>query len=74
MGQDRLNLLTFIESALRLEDATIKRLGWLLSHIGVKEKQLSQLAKRFIKGFRKLDANGEDFGPYNKKWMVRENI
>jgi predicted transcriptional regulator of viral defense system len=74
LAQDRINLTKLMDYAQRLETATLKRLGWVLEHIGIPEKKIATLEKITIKGFRKLDANGEDFGPYNKKWKIRENL
>jgi len=73
-ARELLNLPKLIEYAKRLDASTVKRLGWMLEYIGFGKKEIIQLEKAPIKGFRKLDANQEDFGPYNKKWMVRENL
>lgn len=73
-AKNRLELTKIISYALRLETSTIKRLGWVLDRIGVKRKLLSQLEDAPINGFRKLDAKGENFGPYNRKWMIQENL
>ncbi|MBA3814605.1 MAG: hypothetical protein H0X26_09040 [Alphaproteobacteria bacterium] len=74
MAQERINLKKLINYAQQLETATIKRLGWVLEYIGISKKHLASLEKIAIKGFRKLDANGDDFGPYNNKWNIRENL
>lgn len=74
LAQKRINVKKLIEYAQRLETATIKRLGWVLEYIGIPQKQIALLEKVPIKGFRTLDANGKDFGPYNNKWKIRENI
>jgi len=73
-AEGRFDLSKIISYSKHLDTSTMKRLGWMLEHIGLGKKQLTQLEKEPIHGFRKLDANGEDFGPYNKKWMVRENL
>ena len=73
-GKSRLDLSKIVQYALRLEDSTIKRLGWILDHIGIEGALLARLEDSPIKGFRKLDAAGKNFGAYNKKWMIRENL
>jgi len=73
-AKNRIELSKVIDYAFRLETSTIKRLGWILDHIGIAKKLLYQLEEAPIKGFRKLDAKGEDFGSYNRKWMIRENL
>lgn len=73
-AKNHLNLPKLIQYAQRLDIATVKRLGWVLQYIGISSKNLYELEQIPIKGYRKLDASREDFGPYNKKWMVRENL
>lgn len=73
-AQKRIQVKKIIDYAQRLEISTIKRMGWVLEYIGIPQKQLTPLEKVPIKGFRSLDANGRNFGPYNTKWKIRENI
>lgn len=73
-AQNHMQVKKLIDYAQQLDTATIKRLGWILEYIGVPQKQIALLEKIPIKGFRTLDANGKDFGPYNNKWKIRENI
>ncbi len=71
---ERINLERIIPYALKLDHATIKRLGWILEKLGVEKSRLVDLLQMPIKGYRKLDPTGPAKGPYNKKWMIQENI
>jgi predicted transcriptional regulator of viral defense system len=72
-GSD-LDLERIIEYALRLDAATVKRLGWVLEHQGMDASRLEQLAALPIKGYRKLDPTGPRKGPCHRKWMIQENL
>jgi len=72
-GKD-LNLRRIIEYALKLDAATVKRLGWVLEHQGVDSPELERLASFPIKGYRKLDPTGPRRGPCNPRWMIQENL
>jgi predicted transcriptional regulator of viral defense system len=63
-----------IDYALRLGDATAKRLGWVLEKQGVNLRRLERLAQVPIKGYRKLDPTGPPKGPLNRYWMIQENL
>jgi len=69
-----LDLKRIASYALRLDVATIKRLGWVLEKQGVASSDLEPLLQTPIKGYRKLDATGPPRGPYNRRWMLRENL
>ena len=70
----RVNINKLISYAMRLDASVVKRLGWILEKNGVEEKKLQKLIAFPIKGYRILDSSGFQTGPYNKKWMIRENI
>jgi len=72
-AKDKIDLERIVNYALKLDTAIVKRLGWILDKLGI-SKGLRQLKKTPIKGFRKLDPTGSLKGPYNKKWMIQENI
>jgi len=69
-----LNLERVIEYALKLDAATAKRLGWVLEMQGIEPGRLKPLLQVPIKGYRKLDPTGPRKGPYNKRWMIQENL
>jgi len=69
-----LDIERIINHALRLGDATAKRLGWVLEKLGVGQRRLERLAQVKIKGYRKLDPTGPPKGPLNRNWMVQENL
>ncbi len=70
----KVNLDKIINYALRLDTAVAKRLGWVLEKNGVDEKRLQGLLSLPIKGYSTLNSGGSRKGPYNKKWMIQENI
>jgi predicted transcriptional regulator of viral defense system len=69
-----LNLERIVNYALRLDTATAKRLGWVLENLGVDPAYIELLEQVPIKGYRKLDPTGPRKGPYNRRWMIRENL
>jgi len=69
-----LNLERIIEYALKLDAAIAKRLGWVLEMHGIETGGLTPLLQVPIKGYRKLDPTGPRKGPYNKRWMIQENL
>jgi predicted transcriptional regulator of viral defense system len=71
---DRLDIERIIDYALKLDAATVKRLGWVLEKLGIAPKRLDSLAKLPIKGYRTLDSTGPRKGPCNRRWMIQENL
>lgn len=69
-----LNLERIINYARKLDAATSKRLGWVLEKQGIDSDRLESLARLPIKGYRKLDPTGPRKGPYNRRWMIQENL
>ena len=74
MAQDRLSLDQIINYALRLDSATVKRLGWVLGHVGLESSKLAALEQVKVTGYSKLDPTGPREGPYNRFWMIQENL
>jgi predicted transcriptional regulator of viral defense system len=72
-GRD-LDFEKILDYALRLGDATVKRLGWVLANRGFTSGRLKRLAQVPIKGIRKLDPTGPLKGPVNRDWMIQENL
>ncbi|HVV69452.1 MAG TPA: type IV toxin-antitoxin system AbiEi family antitoxin [Gammaproteobacteria bacterium] len=70
----RLDIEKMIQYALRLDAATIKRLGWILEQQGIDLSKLELLQKTSIKGYRLLDKTGLRKGAYNSRWMIQENL
>jgi len=73
-AQERLNLDRLIEYALTLDAATAKRLGWVLENTGMERSRLAALERVEVTGYSKLDPTGPRRGPYNRAWMVQENL
>lgn len=63
-----------VEYAKKLGNSVSKRLGWVLEHTGYNGVLLDTLERIPSKGFIKLNASGNDVGPYNKRWGIRENV
>jgi len=69
-----LNLERIVGYASRLDEATAKRLGWVLENQEVDPTALRPLLQLPIKGYRTLDPTGPRKGPYNRRWMIQENL
>ena len=69
-----LDLDRIIAYALKLDAATAQRLGWVLEQSGVDSSSLSALVDVEVKGYRTLDSSGPRKGPYNRRWMIQENL
>ncbi len=73
-GVDSLDLDRIVKYALRLDQATAKRLGWVLDGLDVEQVHLEPLEQVPIKGYRTLDPSGPRQGPRNTRWMIQENL
>lgn len=71
---EALDLQRIINYALKLDAATVKRLGWVLQHQGIEVARLQPLLGVPIKGYRTLDPGGPRRGPCNRQWMIQENL
>ncbi len=69
-----LNIERITEYALKLDAATVKRLGWVLEYQGFALSELKPLERHPIKGYRRLDPTGPRAGPRNRRWMIQENL
>ena len=69
-----LDVKRIIDYALKLDTATVKRLGWVLEHLGVASTRLKPLLVVPVKGYRTLDPSGPRHGPCNRRWMIQENL
>ena len=74
LAKGNINLEKLIHYALKLDIAVMKRLGWILEHQNYSNSYLAKLLSVPIKGYRKLDPSRPASGPYDKKWMIRENL
>lgn len=74
VGAPGLNLERIVQYALRLDEATAKRLGWVLERQGVAAPTLEPLEGLPIKGYRTLDPSGPPRGPLNRRWRIQENL
>jgi len=73
-ARHRLDRERLIDYALKLDAATAKRLGWVLENTGTERSQLTVLEQVKVTGYSKLDPTGRRRGPYNRSWMVQENL
>ncbi len=71
---EKIDLNKIIKYALRINDSVCKRLGWILSHLGIEDSLLKPLLKRSNSNYSKLDPSGERKGTLNKKWHLLENF
>jgi predicted transcriptional regulator of viral defense system len=69
-----LDLKRIIAYAQRFDSAVAKRLGWILDRQGVASANLQPLLAIPVKGFRRLDPTGPRKGPYDRRWMIQENL
>ena len=74
VAQDRLNLERLIDYALKLDAATAKRLGWALERAGTHRKRLVPLQQVAVTGYSKVDPTGPRQGPYDRFWMIQDNL
>jgi predicted transcriptional regulator of viral defense system len=70
----KLDLARIVEYALKLDNATVKRLGWILERQGIETNRLNPLRNVPIKGYRVLDPSGPRRGSYDSSWMVQVNL
>lgn len=70
-----LNLEKLVGYAVRYgKAAAIKRLGWTLKRLNAPPEFVDPLEKIPIKGFRLLDPIRPRRGPYDKRWMIQNNL
>jgi predicted transcriptional regulator of viral defense system len=70
----KLDLERIVEHALKLDSATVKRLGWVLERQGIPAARLEPLRAASIKSFRVLHPTGPRRGPCSAGWMIRVNL
>ena len=72
---DRINLQKITDYALKLDSATVRRVGWMLQKSGVEPQYLKPLQRALGgRGYRPLDPTGPHKGPCNKQWQLQENL
>lgn len=70
-----LTLEKLVGYAVRYGKASaIKRLGWALERLDASQEFVDPLEKIPIKGFRLLDPTRPRRGPYDKRWMIQNNL
>jgi predicted transcriptional regulator of viral defense system len=70
----KLDVDRIVRYALRLDAATVKRLGWILEQQGIKREQCEPLRNVPITGYRVLDPTGPRRGPCHAGWMIQVNL
>jgi len=70
----KLDLERIIQYALKLDTATVKRLGWILERQGMEPLRLEPLRAVPVKGYRVLDPTGPRRGPCDARWMIQVNL
>lgn len=71
---DTIDIPKIISYARRISDTVCKRLGWVLSHLEIDDQQLKPLLERTTTSYSKLNPSGPQKGPWNKKWLLKENL
>lgn len=56
------------------QDASIKRLGYVLEQLGADSETIHPLRAAPIRGYRLLDPQGPDRGPHIAAWRLRDNL
>jgi predicted transcriptional regulator of viral defense system len=70
-----LDIRRLVAYALRYgQDATIKRLGYALEQLDAGPDVVRLLRDAPIRGYRLLDPQGPDRGPYIAPWHLRDNL
>ena len=70
-----LNLNRLITYTLKYgEGATIKRMGWVLEHLGVSMEALGPLKAYPVSNYYRLDPQSSSKGRPNSTWHIRENL
>ncbi len=70
-----LDLENLIGYTVRYGKASVaKRLGWALERMDARSEFLDPLQKIPVKGFRLLDPTRPRRGPYDKRWMIQNNL
>lgn len=70
-----LKLPRLVSYALRFErDVTIKRVGYALESLGADPDVVRPLRDAPIRGYRLLDPQGPNHGPYISDWHLRDNL
>lgn len=70
----KLDVERIISYALKLDAATVKRLGWILEQQNIDMAKLEPLRKVPINGYRPLDPSGPRRGRCGAGWMIQENL
>ncbi len=71
----RLDIPRLVEYALRYDvGALVKRLGWILDHLGVRAEVLETLQAYPVSTWYRLDPQGARSGTYHPRWRVIENL
>ena len=74
VGIERVDVERIAEYASRMSAVTSRRLGWALERNGVGGPVVDGLSGIPLKGRHKLDPSGPPIGPFNRRWMLLENV
>ncbi|MBM3298784.1 MAG: type IV toxin-antitoxin system AbiEi family antitoxin domain-containing protein [Deltaproteobacteria bacterium] len=70
-----LELGKLVGYAVRYGKASVaKRLGWALERLDARSEFLEPLQEMPVKGWRLLDPTRPRRGPYDKRWMIQNNL
>lgn len=71
---EELYLDKLVDYALRIDAATCKRLGWVLSQVVPEAPQLDRLREVEVTGYVPLDPTGPKKGRCTNAWRIQENL
>lgn len=71
---DTIDVHQIVSYGLRLDKATARRLGWVLSRAGVDGADLAELKEVEVTRYQPLDPSGPRKGPCDGEWMIQENL
>lgn len=74
IAKSRISVEKIINYAKQTSQTACKRLGWVLSKIGIQDNDLSELKDYISSNYVKLDVSSKNKGNYNAKWRIEENL
>lgn len=74
LGWDRVNVDKLIDYGHKMSTAVLKRIGMVCETLELENPRLEELQSIPCSSFYKLDTSGENKGPWNYRWNLRDNV
>jgi predicted transcriptional regulator of viral defense system len=72
---EEIDIEKLIEYAIKYDEKSLaKRLGWALEYFGIEKELLKPLLDVPLTSFCPLDPTESARGPYDKRWMIQNNL